>query len=457
MESSSCPDSGDSSPRSREIDWDEPPPPATAAAAARVKLMISYGGRIQPRPHDNQLSYVGGETKILTIDRSIGFPALLSKLASLSNIDDHLCFKYQLPGEDLDALISVTNDEDLDHMMLEYDRLHRSAARPTARLRVFLFSIKPPTPSAALLDPKPDRQWFVDALNSVPVPPPLDTVAAAPPPPAPAGNAASSSPDYLFGLDEGFVPPPAVKVKDPPLEQPPVLENFQVEVPVGKEDQRHIGGGGETTPAEIQRQIQELHRLQIAYDNQQQHQQATIQRNSGEETLARVYPSEYYLPRVQEKAPPPVTTQVPAAAAAYWPEQSSVAAAGRYASVAGGDRPIYLIPSAPGVYPAAAAAGQGHYAAPVPRVVPADVYRDAAAVYAVRQPAAAAAAATVGQYAAEGTRVPAQGVVDSAGYKVAYDSVGRAVYYTGAMPTYQTVTSVALPPEVKAVKPSPAS
>ncbi|XP_010905844.1 uncharacterized protein [Elaeis guineensis] len=461
MENYSYPDSGDSSPRSREIDcensvsWDEPTP---TAAAARVKLMISYGGRIQPRPHDNQLSYVGGDTKILTIDRSIRFPALLSKLASLANLDDHLCFKYQLPGEDLDALISVTNDEDLDHMMLEYDRLHRSATKPTARLRVFLFPLNPPPPSAALLDPKPDRQWFVDALNSAPVTPPLDPVAAAPLAPATAVKAASPSPDFLFGLDKGLVPPPAFKVKDPVPEQLPVLENVQVEVPprsdLGKEDQRQIGGG-ETTPAEIQRQIQELKRLQIA-ENQQQQQQAAIQRNSSEETLARVYPAEYYVPRVQEKAPPappPVTTQVPAA---YWPEQRGVAAAGRYSSVAGGDQPVYLIPTAPGVYPGAAAAGQGYYAAPVPRVVPTDVYRDAAAptpaaVYAVPPQAAAK---MVGQYAAEGARVPAQGVVESAAYQVAYDSTGRAVYYTSALPTYQTVTSMALPQEAK---PSPAS
>ncbi|KAG1359725.1 fibrous sheath CABYR-binding protein-like [Cocos nucifera] len=450
----SYPDSGDSSPRSREIDcensvsWDEPPP---TAAASRVKLMISYGGRIQPRSHDNQLSYVGGDTKILTIDRSIRFAALLSKLASLANLDDHLCFKYQLPGEDLDALISVTNDEDLDHMMLEYDRLHRSAAKPTARLRVFLFPLNPPPPSAALLDPKPDRQWFFDALNSVPVPPPLDTVAAASPPPVTAVKAASPSPDFLFGLDKGLVPPPAVKVKDPAPEQLPVLENVQVEVPprpdLGKEDQRQIGGG-ETTPAEIQRQIQELKRLQIA-ENQQQ-QQAAIQRNSSEETLARVYPGEYYVPRVQEKAPPvppPMTTQVPAA---YWPEQRGVAAAGRYSSVASGDQPVYLISTAPGVYPGATAAGQGYYAAPVPRVVPTDVYRDAA-VYAVPPQAAAK---VVGQYAAEGARVPAPGVVESAAYQVAYDSVGRAVYYTSAVPTYQSVTSVAPPQEAK---PSPAS
>ncbi|KAF3341778.1 PB1 domain-containing protein [Carex littledalei] len=128
---SSYPDSGDSSPRSREIDSDngshhhptsEEVPPA-ASVAGRVKLMISYGGRIQLRPHDNQLSYVNGETKILSIDRSMRYADFHSKIASVSGTDE-VCIKYQLPGEDLDALISVTNDEDLEHMVLEFDRLH---------------------------------------------------------------------------------------------------------------------------------------------------------------------------------------------------------------------------------------------------------------------------------------------------------------------------------------------
>ncbi|KAI9113756.1 hypothetical protein K1719_015007 [Acacia pycnantha] len=56
----------------------------------------------------------------------------MSKLFSLCDAD--VCFKYQLPGEDLDALISVTNDEDLEHMMVEYDCLYRASAKP-ARLR----------------------------------------------------------------------------------------------------------------------------------------------------------------------------------------------------------------------------------------------------------------------------------------------------------------------------------
>ena len=99
--------------------------------------MCSYNGKTQPRPHDNQLAYVGGETKILAVNRNIKFNAIKSKLSSICN-DADLCFKYQLPGEDLDALISVTNDEDLKHMMLKYDRLLRGSAKP-ARLRFVSF------------------------------------------------------------------------------------------------------------------------------------------------------------------------------------------------------------------------------------------------------------------------------------------------------------------------------
>ncbi|KAL2317583.1 hypothetical protein Fmac_031459 [Flemingia macrophylla] len=176
-------DSRDSSPRSdaaadnhhHASSFEDPPPP-------KVKLMCSYGGRIQPRPHDNHLTYVAGDTKILSVDRHVKFPALLAKLSALANAPSLL--KYQLPGEDLDALISVTSDDDLHHMMLEYDRLPRPA-----RLRLFLFPLHP-SPAAA--DSKSDRQWFVDALNSVQLP--LPGASSSPPPPPP-------NPDFLFGLD----------------------------------------------------------------------------------------------------------------------------------------------------------------------------------------------------------------------------------------------------------------
>lgn len=48
-----------------------------------VRLMVSFGGKILPRPHDNQLRYVGGDTRIVAVNRSTSFSLLLSKLSKL--------------------------------------------------------------------------------------------------------------------------------------------------------------------------------------------------------------------------------------------------------------------------------------------------------------------------------------------------------------------------------------
>ena len=98
----------------------------------------------------------------------------------------------------------------------------------------------------------------MDALNSVPALQPPPQVEPNPlPPHAPA----SAGPDYLFGLDKGFAPPPVVNVKDPAPE-PTVQEALTVEVPVRTDledkDDRQIGGEPVVSQAEIQRQIQEL-------------------------------------------------------------------------------------------------------------------------------------------------------------------------------------------------------
>ncbi|GKV06692.1 hypothetical protein SLEP1_g18550 [Rubroshorea leprosula] len=81
-----------------------------------------------PRPHDNQLRYVGGDTRIVALSRSITFMGFLSKLSKLSGISN-VNVKYQLPNEDLDALISITTDEELENMMDEYDRLAQNQNR----------------------------------------------------------------------------------------------------------------------------------------------------------------------------------------------------------------------------------------------------------------------------------------------------------------------------------------
>ncbi|CAH9105477.1 unnamed protein product [Cuscuta europaea] len=138
------------------------------ASKCKVKLMCSYGGKIQQRQRDNQLAYVGGDTKILTVDRKIRFSEIFSKLSALCNCGDNgeLCMKYQLPGEDLDALVSLIDDDDVEQMMVEYERMHRVSTKP-ARLRLFLFN-----PNRHV---KPESE------------PPLN-------------------PDFLFGFDKDYQP-----------------------------------------------------------------------------------------------------------------------------------------------------------------------------------------------------------------------------------------------------------
>ncbi|RWV86656.1 hypothetical protein GW17_00051422 [Ensete ventricosum] len=177
---SGYPDSVDSSPRSRGGDsWDEPFT-SSAAASSRLRVMCSYGGRIVPRPTDNSLCYLGGETRMVTVDRHSSLADLSAKLSRDLLGGRPFSLKYQLPNEDLDSLISVTTDEDLENMIEELDRISAATAAPASstgggsarspRLRLFLFpSISDSAPSSAigsLLDDSKSETWFVDALNS---------------------------------------------------------------------------------------------------------------------------------------------------------------------------------------------------------------------------------------------------------------------------------------------------
>ncbi|WOL18491.1 hypothetical protein Cni_G27288 [Canna indica] len=168
-------DSVESSPRSRGGDsWDEPPF-SSAAAAGRLRLMCSYGGRIFPRPTDKSLCYLGGETRMVVVDRHSSLADLSAKLSRTLLGGRPFTIKYQLPNEDLDSLISVATDEDLENMIEEYDRILNAAASGggsarSSRLRLFLFPSKtetsPTSSIGSLLDDSKSDTWFVDALNS---------------------------------------------------------------------------------------------------------------------------------------------------------------------------------------------------------------------------------------------------------------------------------------------------
>ncbi|XP_075505437.1 uncharacterized protein LOC142542601 [Primulina tabacum] len=163
----------------------------------RVRFMCSFGGKIIPRPHDNQLRYVGGDTRIVVVHRHTTFTSLLSKLSKLAGTSN-ISIKYQLPNEDLDALITVTADEDIENMMEEYDRLSQNKS---ARLRLFLFNIDDTssrtTSISSLLDGSAKREnWFVDVLNGGPDSGPVLERGR-----SEVSSIVSEVPDYLFGLD----------------------------------------------------------------------------------------------------------------------------------------------------------------------------------------------------------------------------------------------------------------
>ncbi|KAG6421949.1 hypothetical protein SASPL_118509 [Salvia splendens] len=459
----SYPESGDSSPRSREIDFENPPPWEDSQGNQpppnyKVKFMCSYGGKIHPRPHDNQLSYIGGETKILSVDRNIKFGSLLSKLVALCD-NDSISFKYQLPGEDLDALISVTNDDDLEHMMHEYERLYRISPKPT-RLRIFIFttlnqSLNSSTRSFGSDEVKSEKERFVEALNSAPIiTAPLHTASAAAPlqpqTQPPAGNI-----DFMFGLEKAN----AIAAAQPTIQQPMMGRVPDVEDPV------FLPGQDERSMAmdPIQKHIQEQQRLRLE-------EQQGIYRRKSEDNLPGGYPAgEYY--KVPEKAPPPVMPS----AVTHWPENRQIPG-GMFPTST--EQPVYMVQTPAGAYhapmmrPVTGAPAQGYYAV---QRMPSDQQQQLQQMQQQQQiqqqqqmynviphpqPAVASMAPPPQQQKAAGYSEGfgmvragtggGVGVVTEAGYaQVAYDvGAGRQVMYTtaqggmvGAPPQYQAVVS----------------
>lgn len=106
------------------------------SVTGKMKFLCSFGGRILPRPNDGKLRYVGGETRIISIRKNVLCEELTKKTYAVCKYAHTI--KYQLPGEDLDSLISVCSDEDLHHMIDEYQELENAGG--SQRLRIFLIS-----------------------------------------------------------------------------------------------------------------------------------------------------------------------------------------------------------------------------------------------------------------------------------------------------------------------------
>ncbi|GAB2269773.1 hypothetical protein Dimus_004695 [Dionaea muscipula] len=115
-------------------------PNRNAAAATTVKFLCSYDGKILPRPSDGKLRYVGGCTRVISVDRSISFSELMVKLVELCG--HSVTLRCQLPSEEFDdVLVTIKSDEDLANIIEVYDRASSISAREM-KIRAFLFPPK---------------------------------------------------------------------------------------------------------------------------------------------------------------------------------------------------------------------------------------------------------------------------------------------------------------------------
>ncbi|XVE63593.1 hypothetical protein DITRI_Ditri07aG0032300 [Diplodiscus trichospermus] len=133
----------------------------------KVKFLCSFGGKILPRPSDGMLRYVGGQTRIISLRRDVGFNEFVQKM--VDTFGQPVVIKYQLPDEDLDALVSITCPDDLDNMMDEYEKVVERSSDGSAKLRIFLFSASELDSSGMvqfgdLLD---NGQKYVEAVNGI--------------------------------------------------------------------------------------------------------------------------------------------------------------------------------------------------------------------------------------------------------------------------------------------------
>lgn len=129
----------------------------------RVKFLCSYGGNILPRAVDGHLKYIGGETRVIAIPRDITFSEFTKKLSA--EFEGDMVLKYQVIPEELDVLVSVKSDEDLKHMLDEYDR-HESAGTP--KFRAFLFPSNPAAiEKTTPMDPCAPEQRYLDSINGM--------------------------------------------------------------------------------------------------------------------------------------------------------------------------------------------------------------------------------------------------------------------------------------------------
>ncbi|KAL5729519.1 mitogen-activated protein kinase kinase kinase [Ranunculus cassubicifolius] len=116
------------------------PNKSSSSSSSQIKLICRFNGVFQ------NIDYVGGETRIVSVDQNINFSQLVHKLSQLHPNISPFTIKYQLPrstdnNDDETLIVSITSDEDVRYMVEEYVKVAQSD-RSITRLMVFVCSTR---------------------------------------------------------------------------------------------------------------------------------------------------------------------------------------------------------------------------------------------------------------------------------------------------------------------------
>ncbi|KAL5547975.1 hypothetical protein UlMin_003206 [Ulmus minor] len=104
-------------------------PPKPSKDPRKLKLFCRFNGKFQPQPPSGELRYVGGETRIVSVDRKIEFVKLHSKIFGLCPNSTSFSLKHKLPksnsarSDSDNPLVLITSDEDFRCMIEEFEKL----------------------------------------------------------------------------------------------------------------------------------------------------------------------------------------------------------------------------------------------------------------------------------------------------------------------------------------------
>ncbi|XP_020579704.1 uncharacterized protein LOC110024217 [Phalaenopsis equestris] len=101
-----------------------PPDPfhrVSEMAGEKAKFLCSFGGDFVSQ--QGKAFYIGGKTRLVSMDRSASFRTLLAKMSEICDAHPRLIdLRFQLPDVGLDSrLISIENDDDVRNMMEEFE------------------------------------------------------------------------------------------------------------------------------------------------------------------------------------------------------------------------------------------------------------------------------------------------------------------------------------------------